>query len=106
MPFQTETFAQSKVIIRIIALRRSLSTERGDHLLKRCVFSGLCNQHSFWTLKVKNHDLYKEGLSELTLRRPRSSIMEVESALPVPLFRLFLSFFVLQVSNCSCYVFL
>ena len=46
----------------------------------------------------------KKGLSELTLRRPRSSIMEVKSALPVPLFRLFLSFFVLRVLNCSCYV--
>ena len=31
----------------------------------------------------------KKGLSELTLRRPRSSIIEVKSALLVPLFRLF-----------------
>ena len=48
----------------------------------------------------------KKGLSEVTLRRPRSSIMEVKSALPVPLFRLFLSFLVLRVLNCSCYVML
>ena len=31
----------------------------------------------------------KKGLSELASYRPRSSIMEVKSALPVPLFRLF-----------------
>ena len=44
----------------------------------------------------------KKGLLELTLYRLRSSIMEVKSALLVPLFRLFLSFFVLRVLNC-CY---
>ena len=48
----------------------------------------------------------KKGLTELTLYRPGSSIMEVKSALPVPLFRLFLSFFDLRVLNCSCYMFL
>ena len=56
--------------------------------------------------KLKTMTCIKKGLSELTLRRARSSIKEVKSALPVPLFRLFLSFFVLRVLNCSCYMFL
>ena len=34
----------------------------------------------------------KKGLSEVTLRRARSSIKEVKSALPVPLFRLCFEF--------------
>ena len=55
---------------------------------------------------LKTMTCIKKGLSELTLRRPRSSIMEVKSALPVPLFRLFLCFFVLRVLNCSRYMFL
>ena len=56
--------------------------------------------------KLKTMTCIKKGLSELALNRPRSSIMEVKSALPVPLFRLFFSFFVLRVFNCSCYMFL
>ena len=69
-----------------------------------CVLSGLSNQHSFLTLKVQTMTCIKKDLSELTLYRQRSSILEVKSALPVPLFRLFFSFFVLRVLNCSCYV--
>ena len=65
MPFQN--LRTKKVIIRIVALRRSLWTERGDNG-KRCVFSGLSNQHSFWTLKVQNHDLCKEGFVGVSLR--------------------------------------
>ena len=56
--------------------------------------------------KLKTMTCIKKGLSELTLRRPRSSFMEVKSALPLPLCRLFLSFFVLRVLNFSCYMFL
>ena len=48
----------------------------------------------------------KKGLLELTLNRLRSSIVEVKSALPVPLFWLFLSVFFLRVLKCSCYIFL
>ena len=47
---------------------------------------------------------YKGGLSELALNRSRPSIIEVKSALPVPLLRQFLSFFFLYVLNCSCYM--
>ena len=56
--------------------------------------------------KFKTMTCVKKGLSELALNRPRSSIMEVKSALPVPLFRLFLSFFFLSVLKCSFYMFL
>ena len=47
----------------------------------------------------------KKGLSELALNRPRSSIMEVKSALPVPLFRLFLvsSFYVFLIVPVICF---
>ena len=57
-------------------------------------------------LKFKTITCVKKGLSELALNRLRSSIMEVKSALPVPLFRLFFSFFFLRVLKCSCYMFL
>ena len=67
-----------------------------DYLIN--TVSGLSN--------LKTMTCVKKGLSELTLYRPRSSIMEVKSALPVPLFRLFLSFFVLRVLNHSSYMFL
>ena len=46
----------------------------------------------------------KKGLTELALNRPRSSIMEVKSALPVPFFRLFFSFFFLRVLVFQLYV--
>ena len=54
--------------------------------------------------KFKTMTCIKKGLSELTLYELRSSIMKVKSALLVPLFRLVLSFFVLRLLNCSCYV--
>ena len=31
-----------------------------------CIKKGF-NQHNFWTLKVKNHDLYKEGFGGVNL---------------------------------------
>ena len=48
----------------------------------------------------------KKGLSELALNRSRPSIMEVKSALPIPLFRLYLSFIFLRVLNSSFYILL
>ena len=48
----------------------------------------------------------KKGLSELALNCPRSSFMEVKSALTVPLCRLFSSFFFLRVLKSSCYMFM
>ena len=47
----------------------------------------------------------KKGVSELAFNRPRSSIMEVKSALPVPLFRLFLvsSLYVFLIVPVICF---
>ena len=48
----------------------------------------------------------KKGLSELALNCPRSSIMEVKAALPVPLCRIFSSFLFLRVLKSSCFMFM
>ena len=55
--------------------------------------------------KLKTMTCIKKGLSELALNRPRSSIMEVKSALPVPLLRFFLvsSFYVFLIVPVICF---
>ena len=54
--------------------------------------------NSFWTLKVLNHDLYKEGFVGGSLKY-RPLIMEMKLALLELLFKLCLSFFFLLILN-------